>query len=102
MKKKRTGKTPVGRRRAAASGPDSAPAVVILAAGVGSRMRSSVPKVLHRMGGRALIHAVMDLAAELSPAATVAVLGAGRERVEVDAPGGLAVVEDLRLLGGTR
>ncbi len=45
-------------------------------------MRSSVPKVLHRMGGRALIHAVLDVAAELSPAATVAVLGAGRERVE--------------------
>ncbi|MCA1580166.1 MAG: bifunctional UDP-N-acetylglucosamine diphosphorylase/glucosamine-1-phosphate N-acetyltransferase GlmU [Acidobacteria bacterium] len=82
MKQKRTGGTPPPRLRAGAPRSESAPAVVILAAGVGSRMRSSVPKVLHRMGGRALIHAVMDVASELSPAATVAVLGAGRERVE--------------------
>ncbi|MEP6802508.1 MAG: bifunctional UDP-N-acetylglucosamine diphosphorylase/glucosamine-1-phosphate N-acetyltransferase GlmU [Acidobacteriota bacterium] len=61
---------------------DSPPAVIILAAGVGSRMRSSIPKVLHRIGGRTLIEAVLDGAASLTPAATVAVLGVGRERVE--------------------
>lgn len=87
MKQKTTERTPPPRRRAGAPRSESAPAVVILAAGVGSRMRSSVPKVLHRMGGRALIHAVLDVAAELSPAATVAVLGAARERVEAELSG---------------
>ncbi|MEO6319795.1 MAG: NTP transferase domain-containing protein, partial [Polaromonas sp.] len=40
--------------------------VVIMAAGKGTRMKSSLPKVLHRLGGRALLAHVMDCAAQLS------------------------------------
>ena len=39
--------------------------VVILAAGQGKRMRSDLPKVLHRLGGRPLLAHVLDTAREL-------------------------------------
>jgi bifunctional UDP-N-acetylglucosamine pyrophosphorylase / glucosamine-1-phosphate N-acetyltransferase len=58
------------------------PQVVVLAAGVGSRMRSTLPKVLHRVGGRTLLDAVLDTARGVSPSQVVAVIGAGREKVE--------------------
>lgn len=35
---------------------------IILAAGMGTRMNSSVPKVLHPLGGKAMVHHVIDLA----------------------------------------
>lgn len=45
-------------------------------------MRSSLPKVLHRIGGRTLLDAVLDTAEEIAPSRIVAVVGAGREKVE--------------------
>jgi bifunctional UDP-N-acetylglucosamine pyrophosphorylase/glucosamine-1-phosphate N-acetyltransferase len=54
---------------------------VILAAGIGSRMRSSLPKVLHRVGGRSLLEAVLDAVAGLTPSRTVVVLGPRREAI---------------------
>ena len=42
-------------------------AVVILAAGQGSRMHSAIPKVLHEIAGRPLLHHVIDAARELQP-----------------------------------
>jgi len=57
-------------------------AVVVLAAGQGTRMRSSTPKVLHELGGRSLLGHVLAAAAPLGAAATVVVVGAGREAVE--------------------
>ncbi len=36
--------------------PDRPAAVVVLAAGEGTRMKSSIPKVLHAVGGRTLVH----------------------------------------------
>jgi bifunctional UDP-N-acetylglucosamine pyrophosphorylase/glucosamine-1-phosphate N-acetyltransferase len=45
-------------------------------------MRSSLPKVLHRIGGRTLLDAVLDTAEKLSPSRTVVVVGAGHERVK--------------------
>ncbi|MBK0418483.1 bifunctional UDP-N-acetylglucosamine diphosphorylase/glucosamine-1-phosphate N-acetyltransferase GlmU [Leucobacter sp. CSA1] len=56
-------------------------AVVILAAGQGTRMKSSLPKVLHRIGGRSLIAHVLDTAAGLHPDRVVAVVRHERERV---------------------
>ena len=44
-------------------------------------MRSTVPKVLHRVAGRTLLEAVLDAAAPLNASQTVVVLGAGREQV---------------------
>ncbi|WP_427869247.1 bifunctional UDP-N-acetylglucosamine diphosphorylase/glucosamine-1-phosphate N-acetyltransferase GlmU [Leucobacter luti] len=56
-------------------------AVVILAAGQGTRMKSALPKVLHRIGGRSLIAHVLDTAAGLSPNSVIAVVRHERERV---------------------
>lgn len=56
-------------------------AVVILAAGQGTRMKSSTPKVLHPIGGRSLIAHVLDAAAGLDPRTIVAVVRHERERV---------------------
>ncbi|KAM9864068.1 bifunctional UDP-N-acetylglucosamine diphosphorylase/glucosamine-1-phosphate N-acetyltransferase GlmU [Leucobacter sp. BZR 635] len=56
-------------------------AVVILAAGQGTRMKSTLPKVLHRIGGRSLIEHVLDTAAALSPERIVAVVRHEREQV---------------------
>jgi len=44
-------------------------------------MRSTLPKVLHRVAGRTLIEAVVVAAEALSPSRIVVVVGAGRERV---------------------
>ena len=56
-------------------------AVVILAAGQGTRMKSALPKVLHRIGGRSLIAHVLDAAAGLNPQHVIAVVRHDRERV---------------------
>ena len=42
-------------------------AVVILAAGPGVRMKSDLPKVLHRIGGRAMLRFVLDAVEPLQP-----------------------------------
>ena len=57
-------------------------AVVVLAAGQGTRMRSSTPKVLHALGGRSLLGHVLAAAEPLRAGTTVVVVGAGREAVE--------------------
>ncbi len=73
---------PSVRRGRGGGGPETPPQIVVLAAGVGSRMRSTLPKVLHRIGGRTLLDAVLDTAEAVSPSRIVAVLGAGRDEVE--------------------
>ncbi|MFT4127847.1 MAG: bifunctional UDP-N-acetylglucosamine diphosphorylase/glucosamine-1-phosphate N-acetyltransferase GlmU [Gordonia sp. (in: high G+C Gram-positive bacteria)] len=56
-------------------------AVIVLAAGAGTRMRSKTPKVLHRLGGRSLVGHVLHVAAGLDPDHLVAVVSHERERV---------------------
>mgnify|MGYP003306806446 CR=1 FL=1 len=56
--------------------------VVVLAAGHGTRMRTSRPKVLHRLGGLCLIEHVLRAASSLSPASVVAVVGHQADRVK--------------------
>ncbi len=53
-----------------------------MAAGKGTRMKSQRPKVLHRLGGRALAQHVIDCAAGLSARSVVVITGHGAERVE--------------------
>lgn len=63
-------------------------AVVILAAGQGTRMKSRTPKVLHRLGGVPLIGHVLHTAQELGASHTVAVVRHERELVA-------AAIQDL-------
>jgi bifunctional UDP-N-acetylglucosamine pyrophosphorylase / glucosamine-1-phosphate N-acetyltransferase len=55
--------------------------IIILAAGQGTRMRSSLPKVLHRIGGRPLLQHVLDTAQAFDDADIHVVIGHGAERV---------------------
>jgi bifunctional UDP-N-acetylglucosamine pyrophosphorylase/glucosamine-1-phosphate N-acetyltransferase len=55
--------------------------VVILAAGKGTRMRSSLPKVLHRLAGRPLLEHVVRSAEALKPGSIHVVYGHGGEQV---------------------
>jgi bifunctional UDP-N-acetylglucosamine pyrophosphorylase/glucosamine-1-phosphate N-acetyltransferase len=57
-------------------------AVVVLAAGLGTRMRSARPKVMHEVAGRPLIAHVIASAAALRPARIVLVVGPGMSDVE--------------------
>jgi bifunctional UDP-N-acetylglucosamine pyrophosphorylase / glucosamine-1-phosphate N-acetyltransferase len=79
-------------------------AVVVLAAGQGTRMRSATPKVLHRLGGRSMLGHVLAAAAPLGAARTVVVVGSGREAVAEHladvAPDAHAVVQEQQLGSG--
>ncbi|WP_292980168.1 bifunctional UDP-N-acetylglucosamine diphosphorylase/glucosamine-1-phosphate N-acetyltransferase GlmU [Nitrosomonas sp.] len=55
--------------------------VVILAAGMGKRMRSSLPKVLHPLAGKPILLHVLDTARTLSPAKICVIYGHGGEQV---------------------
>lgn len=55
--------------------------VVILAAGQGTRMKSSTIKVLHKAAGRPIIDYVLDLAASITERRPVVVIGHQREAV---------------------
>jgi bifunctional UDP-N-acetylglucosamine pyrophosphorylase/glucosamine-1-phosphate N-acetyltransferase len=55
--------------------------IVVLAAGQGKRMRSSLPKVLHPLAGRALLARVLDTARGLNPQRICVVYGHGGELV---------------------
>src|SRR5688572_30458217 len=55
--------------------------IVILAAGLGKRMRSALPKVLHTLAGRPLVAHVVDTACSLAPQRIVVVYGHGGEQV---------------------
>jgi bifunctional UDP-N-acetylglucosamine pyrophosphorylase/glucosamine-1-phosphate N-acetyltransferase len=60
-------------------------ALVILAAGKGTRMDSDLPKVLHKIGGAPLLHHAMLSASALEPEHTIVVTGHGAEQVETAA-----------------
>ena len=59
----------------------TAVAVVVLAAGHGKRMRSSLPKVLHEAAGRPIAEHVLRAARSVEPDRIVVVVGHGSERV---------------------
>ena len=56
--------------------------IVILAAGLGKRMQSDLPKVLHRIAGKPMLSHVLDNARQLQPDRIVVVTGHGAERVQ--------------------
>ena len=55
---------------------------VILAAGKGTRMRSAMPKVLHKLAGRSMLGHVVDAVDSLGIAQKIIVTGHGAEQVE--------------------
>ncbi|HTN30620.1 MAG TPA: bifunctional UDP-N-acetylglucosamine diphosphorylase/glucosamine-1-phosphate N-acetyltransferase GlmU [Pseudomonas sp.] len=55
--------------------------IVILAAGQGTRMRSTLPKVLHPVAGKPMLGHVIDTARELTPRSIQVVIGHGAETV---------------------
>lgn len=57
-------------------------AVVILAAGKGTRMKSDLHKVLHPIAGRPMLEHLIASAAELQPERQVVVVGSGRDQLE--------------------
>lgn len=56
--------------------------VVILAAGQGSRMKSALPKVLHAVAGRPMLHHVIATARQLEAEQIHAVIGHGADQVK--------------------
>ena len=65
-------------------------AVVVLAAGEGTRMRSATPKVLHTLCGRTMLGHVLAAVAPLTPEHTLVVVGHGRDQVTAALDGGHA------------
>src|SRR5579859_5410800 len=60
-------------------------AVIVLAAGEGTRMKSRLPKVLHPLCGRSMLGHVLAAVGELDPHHTVVVAGHGRDEVGAEA-----------------
>ena len=56
-------------------------AVLVLAAGAGTRMRSDIPKVLHTLAGRSMLSHALHAVAKVAPQHLVVVLGQDRERI---------------------
>jgi len=74
--------------------------IVIMAAGKGTRMKSGLPKVLHKLAGRSLLQHVLATAASLGADRTIVITGHGADAVEsaVQAPG-LLFVRQMPQLG---
>lgn len=56
--------------------------IIVLAAGKGTRMRSELPKVLHPVGGKALVQHVVDTARQVGGEKIMIIVGHGAEAVE--------------------
>lgn len=78
-------------------------AVIVLAAGEGTRMKSPIPKTLHRVCGQTMLGHSLAAGAELSPSRLIVVVGHDADRVAAHArdevPGVVVVEQDY--LGGT-
>jgi len=76
---------------------DSPLAVIILAAGKGTRMGSEIPKVLHPVAGRAMIRQVLDTVETASPERIVVVVGPQMEEVKTISQPYITVVQEEQL-----
>jgi bifunctional UDP-N-acetylglucosamine pyrophosphorylase/glucosamine-1-phosphate N-acetyltransferase len=72
---------------------------VVLAAGLGTRMRSRTPKVMHHLAGRPMIAWVLDALAGAGAAHTVVVIGRGADEVAAALPPGVATALQAEQLG---
>ena len=101
-----TSNAPISRRldgsRASSEGKTGAlAAVVILAAGEGTRMKSRTPKVLHTLSGRSLLGHAIAAAGDLDPQRLVVVVGHAKKQVSAAAlaaaPDAAIVVQEHQL-----
>jgi bifunctional UDP-N-acetylglucosamine pyrophosphorylase / glucosamine-1-phosphate N-acetyltransferase len=78
-------------------------AVIVLAAGEGTRMKSRIPKVLHPLCGRSMLGHVLVAVRELDPDRVVVVAGHGKDQVSAEAARHApdACVVGQERLGGT-
>lgn len=70
---------------------------IILAAGKGTRMKSKLPKVLHKVGGKHMLEHVIRAAKEAGSSREVVVIGAGAELVEQKISGVEFVMQEEQL-----
>ncbi len=71
-------------------------ATVIMAAGMGTRMKSKMPKVLHPILGKPLLHHILEAVKPLGPVQTVVVVGHEAERVRAEfEPGGTGQADHI-------
>ena len=73
--------------------------LIVLAAGLGTRMKSHAPKVLHPLGGAPLLHHALAAGETLSPERVIIVAGHGAEEVEAAVKGRGTVVRQAEQLG---
>ena len=71
---------------------------LILAAGKGTRMKSKLPKVLHKVGGKPMLQHVIDAAKQAGSQREVVVIGSGAELVQ-QTISGVEFVEQTQQLG---
>ena len=80
--------------------PEKSLAVVILAAGKGTRMKSPLAKVLQPLSGYPLLHYVLEVVKELGPDRVIAVVGFQADAVKAAFPDpGIEFVEQKEQLG---
>lgn len=69
-------------------------AYIVLAAGMGTRMKSSVPKVMHKIAGRSMLAHVLHTVSEVDPAHVIVVVGPDMDAVSQEAA---SVVADVKI-----
>lgn len=80
------------------SPPTAAPtAAIVLAAGIGSRMRSALPKVMHAIAGRPMVEHVLGTMAEAEIAPVVVVIGPDMDIVAKAVASSTCVIQKDRL-----
>lgn len=62
-------------------GRSSSLAIIILAAGKGTRMQSALAKVMHKLAGQPMINRIIDTAEQLSPEKIIIVTAPGMDEV---------------------
>jgi len=72
---------------------------IILAAGKGTRMKSKLPKVLHKVCGKEMVNHVIDASLEAGAQSNIVVIGHGAETVRNCLPEGVEVVVQEEQLG---
>lgn len=72
---------------------------IVLAAGLGTRMKSEIPKVLHLLGGRALIHYALEAVGEATGSPPALVIGPGADRIREEVGPAAQFVVQEEILG---